>query len=508
MKQVLFNGGLNRRVAPHLIDPTQGVIHNNLDITKGHFVPRKDKIDVTADLALSGVLDYGFYFETANEGYFTSTINDWVVYADTLYKADRVGIPQKRVATNVFRNLGIAGPTVAPVVTPSGTPSTDTIQYAITYYNSADDSESQPVYTAEVLRGSTATAITSIPVSADPQVTHKRIYRIGGPVTKFTLAAAITNATTSYSDTIADDALQANLLRSETWSQAPAGLKYLVEAYAMLFGALGTKLRFTPIGLPNAWPETYYLQMPNTITGIAVTPVGLLVFTMTQTILVTGSGPLVLSQQVLDKSVGCVNHSTIANVKGAVVWISRDGLESSTGGSIVNVSKDKLGKLELTTEDFTNAVAYDEAYILQLHDGTTFVWDFGYGSIPCTWDYQVVSLAAARNALYGFANGKAYQLSLGEGNTVATFKSGWITSGDLSVEKVHNTVKIAFNGSVELTVWVNGVLAKQYNYSASEPTVSISKLPANFTRNNYFEFQLEGTGEVYELEILEYSANA
>lgn len=508
MKLTQFNGGLNIRSAPNFVSPNQGVIYENIDNSKGHFVSILDKVDVTDTLGLEDVGDYGFYFEQADEIYFTDDQHDWVVFQERLYTCDRVGVPQKRVAPNTFRNLGIVGPTVPPTVTPSGTPSSDTVQYIITYYNSADGAESIGVVSAEVIRGDAATNLSAIPVSTDPQVTHKGIYRVGGDLTQFTLVTRITNATTTYADTIADNAVEGSLLQSQTWGQAPAGLKYLVEAYAMLFGALGDHLYFTPVGQPNAWPPLYYLDMPNDITGIAVTPVGLLVFTTVETVLVTGSGPLVLSQQSLTKGFGCVSHDSIVNVQGAAIWLSRDGICSSNGGEVVLISKDKLGKLYLVAGDITNATVYDECYLLQLHTGKTFIWDFGYGSIPKYWDHNLVSLATANNELYGFAGGRAYRLSNGAGHISAHYKSGWISFNDLVKEKVQDSFKIAYRGQITFNLYVDGVLARTFELSSDSYAVLEQKVPTEFTRYSFVEVEFIGTGEVFEFDLEGFDANA
>src|SRR5690606_17206709 len=90
--------------------------------------------------------DYAYNF--GEELYWTETLQDFIVYKEQLYRADRVGVPQKRVAPYTFRNLGIAGPTTAPVITadPVVDPEEATVRtYAVTFYNTVDGSESMPV---------------------------------------------------------------------------------------------------------------------------------------------------------------------------------------------------------------------------------------------------------------------------------------------------------------------------------------------------------------------------
>lgn len=506
MKFALFDGGLQTRLAPHLIQPNEGVIYDNLDNSVGHFKPIKDKIDVTTELEAEGIKDFGFFFTVEDEIWYSDSPYDWVVFQNDLYYSDRIGIPQKRVSDGVTANLGIAPSILTPVLTPQGTadPDGDTVQYAITFYNSNDGSESRPTLSDEVVWHSDGIEISNIEVSTDPQVTNVRIYRVGRDLTVFTLIATIANGTTTYIDNVSDINAEGSLLQSADWGQAPEGLKYLTESNAMFFGALGSRLYFTPIGLPNSWPATYFLQMPNEITGIAVTPTGLLVFTEHSTILITGTGPTSLTQQILTTDQGCRTHDSVVNVQGAAMWVSNDGICVSNGGQVRVISKEKLGKLNLT---IVSSIVYDESYVAQLDDKTTLVWDFAYGSIPKKWDYQVTSLAIGYDEIYGFEDGKIYQLTHGVNPKIGHFKSGWFTSNDIIHPKVHDRFDMAYKGELIVRFYVDGELAIDREFSSLELDVVQSKFPKIFTRNHYVELEIIGTGEMYELDLLESSAN-
>lgn len=239
-----------------------------------------------------------------------------------------------------------------------------TVSYAVTFYNSTDGLESQPIFSDEVIVGDVDVEVSNIPVSGDSQVDQVRIYRIGGDIENYTLVDTISNGTTTYLDQKTDEEIADNpQLESQNNAQAPAGLKYLIEAYAMLFGALGDKLRFTPIGQPASWPELNFLDMPNDITAIAKVSMGLLVFTKTKTILVTGSGPESLAQQDLSESVGCINHDSIVELNGEAIWVAEEGVYTSSGDLPIAVTKPKLG---LQNYELLNAVYHDEKYYLQL----------------------------------------------------------------------------------------------------------------------------------------------
>jgi hypothetical protein len=78
--------------------------------------------------------------------------------------------------------------------------------YFVTYYNEDSGSESNPNPTEVVIENNYkgAIALASLPVSADTQVTHKNIYRTIGDGSVPFYCDRVTNATTTYTDTVAD----------------------------------------------------------------------------------------------------------------------------------------------------------------------------------------------------------------------------------------------------------------------------------------------------------------
>lgn len=638
MRLNFFNKGLNTRLAKHLVPNGAGVVYENIDNSKGHFVPEKDKL---ADTTITGVLDYGYFFEQENEWQFTTTKQDYVVYSRQLFRSDRSTLPQKRVDSTTWRNLGIAGPSTAPTVVGTDGPSVisrlsltedntsgdipasttlqyiavnvdtttsygtivgsknfdpatevglttieqpkfqrnigsasgllgsllkkvpipagasarriaiscddtnfadeveiyrlfdgawrlvgtiansgDTIyddtfdisgedeldaqtllangvlQYAVTFYNSVDGTESVPVLTDEVDVQFGKVDLTSIPVSSDPQVDKKRIYRIGNFVTTFTEVAEIDNSTTSYTDVAKDIELNStNLLSSSTYEQAPEGLQYLTEANAMLFGALGAQLRFTPIGQPNAWPATFFLQFPETIQGIAKVQLGLLIFIEDAMYLVSGTSPTSLSQQPVTGNQGCVSHDSIVNIAGTALWASKDGICASNGTEPTVITKASLGKILF---DVVNAVIYDEQYYLQLSDKSTFVWDFRFDPLPKYVKNDVVSLAVANDTLYGFDSNTAYKLFASDDNLTARFKTGWLFNGPLAQEKVLDQLRGYCLGDVAIAISLNGEQSNLFEFNDYVGTID-NKTSKQHSRYNYVELEVTGTGEILEL---------
>jgi len=106
--------------------------------------------------------------------------------------------------------LGVDKPTSAPSVAVGAAGNlTGDYKYLVTYYKSGNfPYQSNPSVESDVVSPSSQKVdLTSIPVSSDPQVDKKRLYRTRANGAIFYWLADIDNATTSYEDNIADDSL-------------------------------------------------------------------------------------------------------------------------------------------------------------------------------------------------------------------------------------------------------------------------------------------------------------
>lgn len=365
--------------------------------------------------------------------------------------------------------------------------------YTITYYNNTDGSESASAPVSDefdVSDGGTIT-LNSLTPSTDPQITHKRIYRVGGAQATFALVVQIPNNQTTFLDNIRDDDIVGTLLESENAYPAPTGLAFLQQAYAMLFGALGTRLRFTPVGKPNDWPESYYLQFDAPITGIAPVANGVLVFTYYRTYIVTGTGPESLSQYPLSSDQGCIDFSSVQLIGTEAVWASTDGICSSSGNRPQVISWDKLGKIKLSPID---SVIYDEAYYLMEADGSILCWNKG---IIERFNFNVFSLALANDNIYGWRDGQLYELFTGSVPATFKFKTARLTEGLVTANKTYKNVFLYSRGHVIINILINDVLVQTKELNG-EDSFQIP-VPQTLQRGFFIQFELEGEGEVYEL---------
>ena len=597
----LFGGGLNTRVAPHLIQPDQAVEYQNINNAKGILSSVKDKTETS----IANAKRYGFFFDAEDEWQFSDAPTSWVEFQERLYWTD--GVSTKKRFNGVTENLGISAPvgivnlsadsapyenTRADLTTAGGgnlpldrsfsykfvhrnlfsagsdivvetkkstglgkvditnvdsnfVDSTDvyrhfdgfyrfvgnmptaltvlvdsvydisgaaelevaskvdgTIQYAITFYNSVDGTESAPLLTDEIVVRHGEVTLTNIPTSADTQVTGRRLYRIGGNVTVFTRVTTIEdNITNAYVDNLGDTELQGSVLTATDNLAPPSALEFLTEHNSMLFGAVADKLYFTPIAQPNAWPAFQFLDFPSPITGIGVSSGGLLVFMKTTTWLVTGTGPTSLAQQILSGDQGCISHYSIASRKQFSIWASTDGICTSDGGSVDLVTKERLDKISF---DPINAKIFDQEYYLHLADGRTFISDFARKIFKYI-KADIQSIAVANDIIYGFANDKLHTLFSSSALLELTYLSPVLTAGTYTKKKAYKNIYASLNGTFTLAILIDGISAISRVFTGND--IFQIKVPSEQTTGRDIQISLVGAGEVRELNVIEGSIN-
>lgn len=374
-----------------------------------------------------------------------------------------------------------------------------TYQYVYTYYNSSDGTESAPSPVSdEVELQSGFVRVSNILASSDSQVDKIRLYRVGNNLTQFTLVTELSNASVTYDDKVGDTEVDGRLLESDNYYEAPSGLKYLTESYAMLFGALGSQLRFTPIGKPNAWPPEYSLEFNAEITGIGPVANGLLVMTRFRTFVVTGTGPLSLAQQPLRGDQGCIAFESVQEItQGMLMWASADGLCMSSGNNVVVTTKNLLGKYTAVPVD---SAVVDEVYYLLNEDGSILVWDYRFSPSVRTLSLGVQSLAVANSELYGWNEGVTYKLFASINKLSMTYKSPRLTEGSLTQPKTYKKVYIRSEGDIIINILIDDVNVASKTLSSKDTHEML--VPQDKQRGFYIQFEITGTGTVHEIEYV------
>ena len=375
--------------------------------------------------------------------------------------------------------------------------------YVYTYYDSTTDRESKPSLPSSLQnQGLGNILIGAIPKSTDlteTSIDKIRVYRLGGSLTQYTLLKELTYpavATTPFIDVTTDINVAGNHILDSILNDIPlSGLKYITEAYAMLFAALDDKLYFSEIAKPYAWPATYFLDFEDTISGIGVLSVGLLVFTKYKTYIVTGSNPQGFSKYLLSSSQGCISHKSIQFVDNSLVWISEDGICTTIGGAITVLSLLKLGDFSFS-EIYSTAIL-DNVYYISYNDTTDKImaFDFRYNKIIRDIDVTGTRIVAKKDGLYQYYAGALQELLVGD-NLQIHWKSPILTEGSYTNYKTYKDVHIRYNGTFTFKIYLDGTLINTISLTG-DTTHTIKTLAVS--KGYGIEFEAIGTGDIYEI---------
>jgi len=371
------------------------------------------------------------------------------------------------------------------------------LQYVYTFYNSADGTESAPSPASDIVTILGAASLTNIQVSSDPQVDKKRLYRVGEDITAFSLVAELNNSEETYKDEVNQTAIVATILTSQNNQPPPTDLRFLREAYAMMFGASGSTLHFSAIGEPDYWSAFNTIKFSSDITGIAPVANGIIVLTKYNSYLITGASPTELSKYVLSADQGCIGSQSIQFVSGSAVWASSDGLCISEGDNVKVLSKDKLGKIALTT---VSSVIHDEVYYLLQEDNSILALDMRFGPVYRRLNLGVDGLVIINDVLSGHFNGTIYSLLVNSESEELKYRSPKFISGKITEEKMYKKVYIYSEGDIIVKIYIDGslVLTKSLSGTGNNQL----QIPHNKQRGHYLEVEIEGSGTVHEYEYV------
>lgn len=369
-----------------------------------------------------------------------------------------------------------------------------TYQYCYTYYNANDGTESMPSeYSKELKVEGNAIRVTAAK-STCSQVTHIRIYRLGGTLLDMYRVTELPNITQTYVDKLGDVDIDMKLLDSQNNGPAPVGLKYLTESNAMFFGAVKDKLYFSDIGFVNRWSPYNFIDFDSDVTGIGEVQNGLLVFTKFKTYIVSGNGPDTLTKFLLNGRQGCLLHKSIQYISNMLVWLSDDGVCGSAGGDVSVITRDNLGKVSLKNPKCSDV--YNDCYYLS-HDEGTLVLDFRYGMTIREKTQVYEGLGVFENKFYGVKNNKLYHIEGSEEPTSIHYRSPILIDNSISQIKNFKNIYVFSEGNMTFKTYLGGELVSTKELTGGYEEV---KLPQAGRLDYYIEFEVIGSGCLVEIE--------
>jgi len=507
-----FDGGLNTRVGKHLLALNEATACENVDLFSQSL--RSVKAPKALGISLkSNIYHYKGSWLSSDED------RDYQEFQGKLYYSSSDSYVQKTSDGSQWYDLGIKKPRqlAMPGASYPGN-KLGLYYYSYTYYNSSDGEESASADYTEWNGLSTkpgSYARVELKTSTDVQVTHIRLYRMGGDLLNMTLVATLSNSAQTYIDELADIDIAGNhQLDTQNTRKAPYGLRFLTETGGMFFGALnleaagavaqdlnnldyGYRLWFSAVGNLGAWSNFNYIVFNSAITGLAPVQNGLLVFTKFKTYIVTGASPATMSRFLLDDAQGCLSHKTISYIDNQAIWLSSDGLCTTTGGAVKVLSRDKLGKLNLT--GIKDAIVFDGVYYICYAD-EILVADLRSGLRFSTLAISADSFHSFDDVLYYSANGYLYEMQAGS-YAELTYRTGYITT-EYSYFKLYDNMRLSYSGDFNVGIFTGD---KGYTYDISSVSRTVTEIKGfNNTIADGLEFQIKGKGTIYEISFNTY----
>lgn len=351
-------GGFSPRVAPHLLNDTEGTKAINSKLFSGTLAPWR-KLG-----ALSPAITVAENTKTIYRAIKADGTDQWLAWtsevdvvnsplSDTnafrlIYSGD--GVPKKTNSTLVgtasgenpddYLNLGVPAPATAPTATRSGSgaSSPETRVYVITYVSTfgdiTEESAPSPASNEVTVYSGDSVSLTNLAIAPAGKynITHKRIYRsVTGSTTGFLFVAELPIATTTYSDTLTSAQL-GEALATTTWTMPPDDLHSLVTMpNGILAGLSGSEVCFSEPYYPHAWPIEYRISIDTEGVGLGVFGQTLVVLTKGRPYFVSGVTSGSMSQEVVPIYEPCLSKRSIVSESGGVTYVSPNGIMSLTG---------------------------------------------------------------------------------------------------------------------------------------------------------------------------------
>ena len=290
--------------------------------------------------------------------------------------------------TLTVTNWGIQPPAAGPAVAATGVGVLNFAgyQYTVTFgvnQGGTTIQESSPAPSASLQAPisivNQQAALTAIPVSPDPQVNERNIYRLdsGG---QFRLVHTIAdNTTTTYTDNLADSAVTGQVL---VLARDPPPAFFSVcnfQNSVWGFGYLSSDpstqsdLWFSNPSEPwgfNAADQVYAVgENAGNDIGVAVATTGTILLCLKEkTAWIIAGTPGNYTPPYFVFDIGCVSARSVAQAQGTIFWLSADpGVYAFNGGAPVYLSRDIKGFLDtLLLSDLQAAVGFyrDRCYFL------------------------------------------------------------------------------------------------------------------------------------------------
>ena len=266
----------------------------------------------------------------------------------TLYRTDALSIAA----------AGISPPTTAAVLAEGGSGDLAAGNYigVVTFYNSATGAESNPSPVSNTLALSASKEIdwSSIPVSTNPQVDSRRIYRT--LVDQQGEYYEVTTISDNVTTTLTEDVLQVDMGDPVSFDNGlPPDICKVAEVFTeRLWISDGVDLFFSEFGLPENFSEFSVIQVSpddgHSINGLLAYGNVLLVGKTNAVHYIIGADESDFELKMLDDTAGVVSHESMRTAKGLAFWFGGNNFYEFNGNSVEPIGDDKVRDLISTID--------------------------------------------------------------------------------------------------------------------------------------------------------------
>jgi len=512
---VLFNGGINNIIEPHLIQDNECLNATNCCIRSGSLASARTPIEDTSQ-AYVGV--NATYYKAQGEVVASNEDRFYVEWAGYLYWTNSAGKLKRYDGTTVDDIGSHTAPTSAPTTASNttGLLNGDYI-YLITYlHDDVFETAPSPIATSVTLANEKCliTYTDTPPATA----THRLIYRAGGYNPTFNLVARTPKADTTYLDNTADFNISRQEVTTTDNEAPPENIDMLVELQGTLFASLGDKVYFSRSGQPEYWNAYNFLQLPTTVTGLGISGNTVIAFTDENMYMIQGTDIRNISISKLPFTFGCKDKRTVKSLKGRLIWLSSadeyDLLCSYDGSQVEILNRTNIELIDnviigsseyddYTDEDYgdfgyeiNNAVTSGRKYYLFM-SGRTIVVDFEMGVKIYYMAEDVKGAYIVSNQLYTIENSKIWDyIQPTTSYRDLNYFTKKYTNGEYTRDKTYRKIHVKGSGTWEIVVMVDDVEV----YTFDNTQGSKVHLPAGiYGKSIYFDISSTGYAKINEI---------
>lgn len=391
---VLFNGGLQTKVTPHLAAPNEAVQCINVDLDKGSLYPFSKWVEREL-VSATGTKPY-FLNGTLITNSDISDDRSYALFGNRLYWSNGDFSAYGLMRWNGSTGVNAVAPTVsvygALTLTPTGSNGAlnETYSYVYTVVDT-DGIESipSPVYTVAPVNQNVSITIGADTVSET--VSKRRIYRTGGSNPTFNLIAEVVEPTMTYIDSTRDlDVSRIELSTFDNYAP-PETLTHLVENNGVMWGSVGNRVYFSREGQPEFWNPLDFITLNEDCTGIGKYRDIVVAFTESNTYVISGFNRDNISLDKLPYNEGCLNHHSITNVTEMLIWTSKNGVCIFNGDTVEIITRNILSwnknavvgtaTFDSFTGSFDANIGYKVEYAIGLRGKYYAVYQDGIGVV-------------------------------------------------------------------------------------------------------------------------------